>query len=162
AWRGPESSFPSARTGSSALVGARARRTGRGADGETFGDAESSGTHVTGQCVIVRRRMDPKARAEELRRLLREASHRYYVLDGRIRRLLGEEKVRFVMEPKLDGLAVTLTYQDGKFVQGATRGDGLVGEDVTQNLRTIKMVPLQLHGNPPRLFEVRGEVFINK
>src|SRR5437588_1077781 len=175
--------------------------------------------------------MDPARRAEELRAQLREASHRYYVLDAptlsdaeydrlfreleelerahpelvtrdsptqrvgaapsekfgkvthsrqmmslanamkdeelgefaeRIRRLLGEEKARFVVEPKLDGLAVTLRYENGKFVQGATRGDGLVGEDVTQNLRTIKAIPLQLAGDPPRLFEARGEVFIPK
>ena len=175
--------------------------------------------------------MDPARRAEELRKQLREASYRYYVLDAptlsdaeydrlfreleelekahpallvpdsptqrvgaapsdkftkvthrrqmmslanamrddelaefdaRVHKLLGDEKVRYVMEPKLDGLAVTLTYESGKFVQGATRGDGLVGEDVTQNLRTIKMVPLQLEGEAPPLFEVRGEVFINK
>jgi DNA ligase (NAD+) len=175
--------------------------------------------------------MDPARRIEELRAQLREASHRYYVLDAptlsdaeydrlfreleelekahpelatadsptrrvgatpsekfskvkhsrqmmslanamrdeeldefaeRIHRLLGDEKVRFIVEPKLDGLAVTLRYEDGKFVQGATRGDGLVGEDVTQNLRTIKAVPLQLAGSPPKLFEARGEVFIPK
>jgi DNA ligase (NAD+) len=175
--------------------------------------------------------MDPARRAEELRTQLREASHRYYVLDTptlsdaeydrlfreleelerahpelvtkdsptqrvgaapsekfgkvthsrqmmslanamkeeelgefaeRVRRLLGEEKARFVVEPKLDGLAVTLRYENGKFVQGATRGDGLVGEDVTQNLRTIKAIPLQLAADPPRLFEARGEVFIPK
>src|ERR1700730_4633037 len=82
--------------------------------------------------------------------------------DGRVHRLLGDDPVRYVMEPKLDGLAVTLTYEKGKFVQGATRGDGLTGEDVTANLRTIKMVPLQLKGSPPARFEVRGEVFINK
>src|SRR3954470_2871054 len=174
---------------------------------------------------------NPAARAEELRALLREASHRYYVsdaptlsdavydrlfreleqleadhpdlitadsptrrvgaapsekfakvthgrqmmslanamteeelleFDGRVRRLLGEEPVRYVVEPKLDGLAVTLRYEGGRFVQGATRGDGLTGEDVTANLRTIKMVPLQLGGRPPAVFEARGEVFINK
>jgi DNA ligase (NAD+) len=82
--------------------------------------------------------------------------------DGRVHRLLGDDPVRYVVEPKLDGLAVTLTYQNGRFVQGATRGDGLTGEDVTANLRTIKMVPLQLKGSPPARFEVRGEVFINK
>src|SRR5467141_2725678 len=82
--------------------------------------------------------------------------------DGRVHRLLGDDPVRYVVEPKLDGLAVTLTYENGRFVQGATRGDGLTGEDVTANLRTIKMVPLQLKGSPPPLFEVRGEVFINK
>ena len=174
---------------------------------------------------------NPAARAEELRAPLREASHRYYVLDAptlsdaeydrlfreleqleaehpdlitpdsptrrvgaapsekfakvthrrqmmslanamteeeflefdaRVHKLLGEEPVRYVVEPKLDGLAVTLTYEKGKFTQGATRGDGLTGEEVTSNLRTIKMVPLQLKGDPPGHFEVRGEVFINK
>ncbi len=174
---------------------------------------------------------NPAARAEELRAQLREASHRYYVLDAptlsdaeydrlfreleqleaehpdlitpdsptrrvgaapsekfakvthrrqmmslanamseeeflefdsRVHRLLGEEPIRYVVEPKLDGLAVTLTYENGRFAQGATRGDGLTGEDVTANLRTIKMVPLQLAGSAPPLFEVRGEVFINK
>src|SRR5436305_562477 len=174
---------------------------------------------------------NPAARAEELRGQLRDASHRYYVLDAptlsdaeydrlfreleqleadhpdlitpdsptrrvgaapsekfakvthrrqmmslanamteeeflefdaRVHRLLVGDPVRYVVEPKLDGLAVTLTYQNGRFTQGATRGDGLTGEDVTANLRTIKMVPLQLKGSPPPLFEVRGEVFINK
>ena len=174
---------------------------------------------------------NPAARAEELRARLRDASHRYYVLDAptlsdaeydrlfreleqleadhpdlitpdsptrrvgaapsekfakvvhrrqmmslanamteeeflefdaRVHRLLGGDPVRYVVEPKLDGLAVTLTYQNGRFTQGATRGDGLTGEDVTANLKTIKMVPLQLAGRPPALFEVRGEVFINK
>ena len=90
------------------------------------------------------------------------ASEEFDEFAERVHRLLGNEPVRYVVEPKLDGLAVTLTYEDGRFVQGATRGDGLVGEDVTQNLRTIKMVPLQLKGTPPKLFEVRGEVFINK
>jgi DNA ligase (NAD+) len=174
---------------------------------------------------------NPAARAEELRAQLRDASHRYYVLDAptlsdaeydrlfreleqleadhpdlitpdsptrrvgaaptekfakvthrrqmmslanamteeeflefdaRVHRLLGGDPVRYVVEPKLDGLAVTLTYENGRFTQGATRGDGLTGEDVTANLKTIKMVPLQLAGRPPALFEVRGEVFINK
>ncbi|TMA31964.1 MAG: NAD-dependent DNA ligase LigA [Deltaproteobacteria bacterium] len=90
------------------------------------------------------------------------ASEEFDEFAERVHRLLGNEPVRYVVEPKLDGLAVTLTYEDGRFVQGATRGDGLIGEDVTQNLRTIKMVPLQLKGTPPKLFEVRGEVFINK
>src|SRR5207302_11486223 len=82
--------------------------------------------------------------------------------DARLHRTLGDEPVRYVVEPKLDGLAVTLRYENGRLVQGATRGDGLTGEDVTANLRTIKMVPLQLGGRPPAIFEARGEVFINK
>ena len=174
---------------------------------------------------------NPAARAEELRAQLRDASHRYYVLDAptlsdaeydrlfreleqieadhpdlitpdsptrrvgaapsekfakvthrrqmmslanamtedeflefdaRVHRSFGDEPLRYVVEPKLDGLAVTLRYENGRLVQGATRGDGLTGEDVTANLRTIKMVPLQLGRRPPAVFEARGEVFINK
>src|SRR5256884_3070940 len=174
---------------------------------------------------------NPAARAEELRAQLRDASHRYYVLDAptlsdaeydrlfreleqievdhpdlitpdsptrrvgaapsekfakvthrrqmmslanamtedeflefdaRVHRLFGDEPLRYVVEPKLDGLAVTLRYENGRLVQGATRGDGLTGEDVTANLRTIKVVPLQLGGRPPAVFEARGDVFINK
>jgi DNA ligase (NAD+) len=174
---------------------------------------------------------DPGHRSEELRAQLREASHRYYVLDAptlsdaeydrlfreleqlekdhpellvpdsptqrvgaapgekfakvthskqmmslanamndeelvefdtRVHKLLGDEPVLYVVEPKLDGLAVTLHYEQGHFVQGATRGDGLIGEDVTQNLRTIKAVPLQLEKGAPESLEVRGEVFIRK
>ena len=72
------------------------------------------------------------------------------------------EKIRYVAEPKLDGLAVSLTYQDGVFVQGATRGDGKTGEDITPNLRTIRSLPLKLDAAPNGLLEVRGEVFIDK
>ena len=70
---------------------------------------------------------------------------------------LGE--VRFVTEPKIDGLAVSLVYEDGRFVRGATRGNGEIGEDVSQNLRTIKAIPLRVEG-APRLLEVRGEVYL--
>jgi DNA ligase (NAD+) len=82
--------------------------------------------------------------------------------DARVHRLLGDGPVTYVFEPKLDGLAVTLTFENGRFVQGATRGDGQFGEDVTVNLRTIKSVPLQLRPGAPPLLEVRGEVFISK
>ncbi len=70
--------------------------------------------------------------------------------------------VDYVAEPKLDGLAVSLVYIDGLFTQGATRGDGLVGEDITPNLRTIKSLPLRLEDAPAGRIEVRGEVFIDK
>jgi DNA ligase (NAD+) len=66
----------------------------------------------------------------------------------------------YTTEPKIDGLAVTLTYEDGVLVRGATRGDGRIGEDVTQNLRTIGSVPLKMKGEAPKLVEVRGEAYM--
>ena len=66
----------------------------------------------------------------------------------------------YTTEPKIDGLAVTLTYEDGVLVRGATRGDGRIGEDVTQNLRTIGSVPLRIKGSAPDLIEVRGEIYL--
>ena len=69
--------------------------------------------------------------------------------------------VAFTVEPKVDGLSVALEYENGIFVRGATRGDGVVGEDVTENLRTIRSVPMKLHNAPSRLI-VRGEVFMPK
>jgi DNA ligase (NAD+) len=77
------------------------------------------------------------------------------------RRLDSEEPVAYVLEPKIDGLAVNLTYEDGVFVRGATRGDGVQGEDVTPNLRTIPTIPLRMLGDGPRgVVEVRGEVYM--
>lgn len=70
----------------------------------------------------------------------------------------------YVVEPKIDGLAIALTYRDGVFVKGATRGNGTIGEDVTRNLRTIRQIPLRLRGGgppPPPLMEVRGEVYMS-
>jgi DNA ligase (NAD+) len=80
----------------------------------------------------------------------------------RISGLLGQQEFDLVAEHKMDGLAVTLIYQDGRYVTGATRGDGFRGEDITQNLKTIKSVPLSLPGNVPTRLEVRGEVFLSK
>ncbi len=82
--------------------------------------------------------------------------------DRRVReRMSGSEVVDYTAEPKLDGLAVSLTYKGGEFVQGATRGDGTTGEEVTANLRVIRAVPLRLRGDGiPKLLEVRGEVFM--
>ena len=83
--------------------------------------------------------------------------------DKRIREGLGVEAVEYAVEPKFDGLAITLTYENGVFTQGATRGDGYTGENVTHNLRTIRAIPAKLNlSNPPQLLEVRGEVLMLK
>ena len=82
---------------------------------------------------------------------------------ARAQRFLGAAgPLSFVAEPKIDGLSINLTYEAGRFVRGATRGDGTEGEDVTANLRTMKSVPDRLHGKAPALIEVRGEVFMTK
>ena len=78
----------------------------------------------------------------------------------RVTNLLGRDDFDMVCELKIDGLAVALTYENGRLVRGATRGDGLTGEDVTQNLRTIRSIPLSVPEEAPRRFEVRGEVYL--
>ena len=84
---------------------------------------------------------------------------------ARARRFLGlpaGENLEFVAEPKIDGLSINLTYEHGRFVHGATRGDGTTGEDVSANLRTMQSVPTKLKGHVPALIEIRGEVFMTK
>ncbi|MEA2470885.1 MAG: ligase [Thermoleophilaceae bacterium] len=105
--------------------------------------------------------------ARHLQRMLSLANARneeeLLAWDKRIRNLLAQERdeieLEYVTEPKIDGLAISLVYRDGVLERGATRGDGEVGEDVTQNLRTIKAIPLRLKDAPP-LIEVRGEAYL--
>lgn len=81
--------------------------------------------------------------------------------DRRVRQALPDEHVEYVVEPKIDGLAVSLYYENGYFIRGATRGDGETGEDITGNLKTIRSVPLRLRRPVPEL-EVRGEAYMSK
>ena len=86
-----------------------------------------------------------------------------YAFDQRVRDGLDGGNPEYVIEPKFDGLAISLLYRDGVLVQAATRGDGTTGEDVTQNVKTVANIPLRLHGeNVPELIEVRGEVLMLK
>jgi DNA ligase (NAD+) len=83
-----------------------------------------------------------------------------HAFDQRVRKALGRDAIEYVCELKIDGLAVNLTYVDGRFVEGATRGDGVTGEDITANLRTIKAVPLSLRQKVGGRIDVRGEVYL--
>ena len=85
--------------------------------------------------------------------------------DERVRKNLGKEKYEYVVEFKIDGVSVSVTYEDGKFTMGATRGDGVTGDDVSFNLKTIKSIPLKLVSGKekiPSMIEMRGEVFMPK
>lgn len=79
---------------------------------------------------------------------------------ARLEKDLGTSEIDYVCEPKMDGVAVAITYKDGVYVRGATRGNGTVGEDITGNIKTIKSLPLRINGPP--LLEVRGEAYITK
>ena len=81
---------------------------------------------------------------------------------ARIQRLLPNEKIPVVIEPKVDGVAVSLIYENGRLRQAATRGDGNVGDNITQNIRTIRSVPERLRDAAPKLLEVRGEVYMDR
>jgi DNA ligase (NAD+) len=86
--------------------------------------------------------------------------------DKRVKKLLNLQDIEYVMEVKIDGLAVELVYENGEFILGSTRGDGYAGEDITQNLRTIKSIPMKILNIPdtpvPELLEVRGEIYIGR
>jgi len=82
--------------------------------------------------------------------------------DRRIRKLIPEETFDYVLEPKIDGVAISLRYENGELVRAVTRGDGTTGDDVTSNIRTIKSIPLRLSDMmPPTVLEVRGEIYMD-
>ncbi|NBD39186.1 MAG: NAD-dependent DNA ligase LigA, partial [Verrucomicrobia bacterium] len=86
-----------------------------------------------------------------------------FAFDQRLRKLLGEEKPAYLVEPKIDGLAISLVYVDGQLDRAVTRGNGEEGDEVTANIRTIHNLPATLRGdNPPSLIEIRGEVFMTR
>jgi DNA ligase (NAD+) len=80
----------------------------------------------------------------------------------RMTRLLPDEKIPVVIEPKVDGVAVSVMYEKGRLKYAATRGDGIVGDDITQNVKTIRSVPYQLRGDAPDVLEIRGEAYLDK
>jgi NAD-dependent DNA ligase len=81
--------------------------------------------------------------------------------DARVRKLLAGERIEYVLEPKVDGVSISVRYEEGRLTSGATRGDGRTGNDITANLKTIRAIPLQLAGKkPPRVLEVRGEAYM--
>ena len=101
---------------------------------------------------------DPaRRRREQDERTLQELLR----FDATLRKQLGADPIAYVMEPKVDGVAIGVRYEDGVLVQGFTRGDGETGDDITQNLRTLRSIPLRLAtATPPRVLEVRGEAYI--
>src|SRR5437879_21352 len=82
--------------------------------------------------------------------------------DERLQKLIGTMEHNFVVEPKVDGVSLSLIYENGKLVRGVTRGDGEMGEDITSNVRTIRSIPLKLRSPYPKFFDVRGKVYMNK
>src|SRR5205814_471626 len=81
---------------------------------------------------------------------------------ARVVRLLETDEIELVCELKIDGLAVALVYEEGKLVRGATRGDGVTGENITPNLKTVRAIPVVLPEGAPRRFEARGEVYMTR
>jgi len=82
--------------------------------------------------------------------------------DVRVRKLLGDTPYTYILEPKIDGVAISLRYEQGILVRAVTRGDGTTGDDVTANIKTIRSIPLRLTSCPPQVLEVRGEVYMTR
>lgn len=113
------------------------------------GDDRSKG-FATVRHVEAMQSLDNTYNADELREF-----------DARLKRLLGREEVAYLVEPKIDGLAISLTYENGRLVRAVTRGNGEEGDEVTENVRTIRTLPVELKGSShPSLVEIRGEVYM--
>ncbi len=133
-------------------------RAGQSGEGAPRGDTPDSPTQRVGGMALTK--FEPVMHAVPLESLQDSFSDAEVVdFDEKVREQL--EHVEYSVEPKVDGLSVALEYRDGVFVRGATRGDGRVGEDVTENLRTIQSIPMVLPEKLPRLI-VRGEVYMAK
>ncbi|HET7625660.1 MAG TPA: NAD-dependent DNA ligase LigA, partial [Verrucomicrobiae bacterium] len=82
---------------------------------------------------------------------------------NRVQKVLPTEQLDWMVEPKVDGVAISLRYENGRFTCGSTRGDGTTGDDITANLKTIRSIPQKLHGEKfPAMLEVRGEIYLTK
>lgn len=120
--------------------------------------SESSPTqHVGGYAINTFEKVTHEVQMGSLQDVFSEGE--LYEFDERVKKAVG--KAVYCVEPKIDGLSVSLEYKDGVFVRGSTRGDGFVGEDITKNLKTIKSIPMVLHEKIP-FIEVRGEVYMPK
>ena len=126
-----------------------------------FNDVNYSENRVAGKPLDKFEKVQHKTRMISLNDVF--SDEELYDWEKRIKKLLNKEnEVKYFCEVKFDGLAVSLIYENGIFVRGATRGDGFIGEDITQNLKTIKSIPLKLNTPYPEFIEVRGEVVMSK
>ncbi|PIR68146.1 NAD-dependent DNA ligase LigA [Candidatus Nomurabacteria bacterium CG10_big_fil_rev_8_21_14_0_10_35_16] len=125
-----------------------------------FIDLNSPENRVAGRALEKFEKVQHKNRMLSLNDVF--SNEELYDWEKRIKKLIPNKKFEYFCEVKFDGLAVSLIYENGKFVRGATRGDGFVGEDITQNLRTIHSIPLFLSSPHPKYIEVRGEVVMSK
>ena len=122
-----------------------------------FADSNSPSVRVGGQVLEGFQEVTHTVQMQSLADVF--SKEEFFDFDTRTRASLETDEVEYAVEMKIDGLSVSLEYENGRFVRGSTRGNGYVGEDITANLKTIKSIPLTLKENIPYL-EVRGEVFM--
>lgn len=125
-----------------------------------FNDPNASENRVAGKPLDKFVKVKHKARMLSLNDAF--SYEELYDWEKRIQKLAPNKKLNYFCEVKFDGLAASLIYQNGKFIRGATRGDGTTGEDITQNLKTIKAIPLSISSSTPKFIEVRGEAILSK